>query len=148
MPVAHAFTFFTERFDGIKPREHNMLAVDIAQTILEPWPGGRLVDIGTDGSTCQWGRVLTVDAPHRIIFAWDISPHWQIETDPSYASEVEFTFTDLGTDATRVILEHRHLDHHSDGWQSAREAVAGGSRWPLYFRRFIVLVSGNAEHGR
>ena len=31
-PIERAFAVFTEQFDRIKPREHNMLGVDIAQT--------------------------------------------------------------------------------------------------------------------
>lgn len=36
VPVEHAFKVFTEDFDRIKPREHNMLPVEIAETVLEP----------------------------------------------------------------------------------------------------------------
>src|SRR5262245_21228405 len=32
-PTERAFTLFTERFDRIKPREHNMLGVDIAESV-------------------------------------------------------------------------------------------------------------------
>jgi hypothetical protein len=35
-PIERAFRTFTEDFDRIKPREHNMLAVDIAETVFEP----------------------------------------------------------------------------------------------------------------
>jgi hypothetical protein len=31
VPIERAFSVFTERFDSIKPREHNMLAVEIAE---------------------------------------------------------------------------------------------------------------------
>ena len=41
VPLERAFRVFTERFDHIKPREHNMLPVDIAQSIFEPKVGGR-----------------------------------------------------------------------------------------------------------
>jgi len=30
---------------------------------------------------------------------------------------------------TRVVLTHRHLDRHGDGWQGMRNAVSGG--WDL-----------------
>ena len=35
-PLERAFQVFTREFDRIKPREHNMLAVDIAETVFEP----------------------------------------------------------------------------------------------------------------
>ena len=54
-----AFRAFTEQFDKIKPREHNMLGVDIAESVFEARAGGRVYDRGVDGSECHWGRVLT-----------------------------------------------------------------------------------------
>ena len=48
-PVERAFRVFTERFDRIKPREHNMLAVPIAESVFEPHVGGRVYDRGEDG---------------------------------------------------------------------------------------------------
>ena len=39
-PIERAFAVFTEQFDRIKPREHNMLGVDIAETVFEPRVGG------------------------------------------------------------------------------------------------------------
>jgi hypothetical protein len=53
VPLERAFRVFTERFDQIKPREHNMLGVDIAQSFFEPEVGGRIYDRGVDGSECQ-----------------------------------------------------------------------------------------------
>ena len=61
-----AFRLFTESFDRIKPREHNMLGVDIAESVFEPRAGGRVYDRGVDGSECQWGRVLAYEPPTRI----------------------------------------------------------------------------------
>ena len=41
-PVDRAFRVFTERFDRIKPREHNIMSVDIAESVFEPRAGGRV----------------------------------------------------------------------------------------------------------
>lgn len=49
-PIERAFAVFTEDFDRVKPREHNMLGVDIAKTVFEPRVGGRIYDRGIDGS--------------------------------------------------------------------------------------------------
>jgi uncharacterized protein YndB with AHSA1/START domain len=139
-PVEHAFRVFTEQFDQIKPREHNMLGVDIAESVFEPRAGGRVYDRGVDGSECQWARVLAYEPPERIVFSWDISPQWQIETDLERASEVEVRFVAETPDRTRVELEHRHLDRHGDGWQGLREGVGGDQGWPLYLARFADQV--------
>ena len=49
-PQDRAFSVFVERFDDIKPREHNMLSVDVEETVLEPRVGGDIYDRGADGS--------------------------------------------------------------------------------------------------
>ena len=136
-----AFRIFTEEFDRIKPRDHNMLEVDIAESVLEPREGGRIYDRGVDGSECAWARVLAYEPPARVVFSWDISPQWQIETDLSRASEVEVKFIAETPDRTRVELEHRHLDRHGDGWDGLREAVGGEAGWPVYLGRFADLVT-------
>ncbi|MGA9594652.1 MAG: SRPBCC family protein [Acidimicrobiia bacterium] len=140
VPVPRAYQLFTQEFDRIKPREHNLLDVDIAETVLEPWQGGRLYDRGVDGSICQWGRVLAVDPPHSIVLAWDISPQWQVQTDPARASEVEVQFLAAAEGTTRVVLEHRHLDRHGDGWEGMRQALAADDGWPIYAERYRDIV--------
>jgi uncharacterized protein YndB with AHSA1/START domain len=140
-PIERAFAVFTEDFGRFKPREHNLLAADIAETVFEPRVGGRLFDRGVDGSECQWARVLAYEPPDRVVFSWDISPRWQVETDLERTSEVEVRFVAEGADRTRVELEHRHLDRHLDGWQSVREGVDSGDGWPLYLRRYAELLA-------
>jgi uncharacterized protein YndB with AHSA1/START domain len=76
VPADRAFRVFTERFDAIKPREHNKFGVDIAESVFEAKVGGRIYDRGVDGSECQWGRVIACDPPSRLAFTWDISPRW------------------------------------------------------------------------
>jgi uncharacterized protein YndB with AHSA1/START domain len=140
VPIERAFSVFTEEFDSIKPREHNMLAVEIAETVFEPREGGRIYDRGVDGSECQWARVLAFEPPDRLVFSWDISPQWQIETDPGKTSEVEVRFVSETGERTRVELEHRNLDRHGEGWEGEREGVGGEGGWPLYLQRFAELL--------
>jgi uncharacterized protein YndB with AHSA1/START domain len=138
-PIERAFRVFTEDFGRFKPPEHNLLGVEISNTIFEPRAGGRLYDRGVDGSECQWARVLVYEPPDRVVFSWDISPHWQIESDPRKTSEIEVRFVAETTDRTRVELEHRHLDRHGDGWPAARDAVDSPDGWPLYLQRYAGL---------
>jgi uncharacterized protein YndB with AHSA1/START domain len=142
VPIERAFAVFTDDFDSIKPREHNMLAVDIAETVFEPREGGRIYDRGVDGSECHWASVLVYQPPKRIVFSWNISPQWQVEPDPGKVSEVEVRFVPESPERTRVELEHRNLDRHGAGWESARDGVAGEGGWPLYLRRFADAVKG------
>jgi uncharacterized protein YndB with AHSA1/START domain len=143
-PIDQAFKRFTEDFDRVKPREHNMLQVDIAETVFEPHVGGNVYDRGVDGSECRWARVLAYEPPHRLVFSWDISPHWQIETERDRASEVEVRFIAETPKRTRVQLEHRYLDRHGEGWEGLREGVGGGDGWPLYLRRYAALFEPEA----
>jgi uncharacterized protein YndB with AHSA1/START domain len=139
-PIERAFRVFTEEFDKVKPRDHNLLPVDIAETVLEPRVGGRIYDRGVDGSECQWARVLVYEPPDRVVFSWDINPRWQVETDPEKASEVEVRFVAEAPARTRVELEHRNLRRHGDGWEGERDAVGSEGGWPLYLRRFAELI--------
>jgi uncharacterized protein YndB with AHSA1/START domain len=139
-PVEIAFSVFTEGFDGFKPREHNLLDVDIAETVFETREGGHIYDRGVDGSECRWARVLAFEPPSRVVFSWDISPIWQVETDLDRTSEVEVRFIPETADRTRVELEHRNLDRHGDGWEGMREGVAGDQGWPLYLQRYAEQI--------
>ena len=140
-PIARAFSVFTEEFDRIKPREHNMLGAEIAETVFEPRAGGRIYDRGVDGSECHWARVLAYEAPNRVVFSWDITPQWQIETEHAKTSEVEVRFISETAERTRVELEHRNLDRHGEGWEGARGAVGSEGGWPLYLQRFAELIN-------
>jgi uncharacterized protein YndB with AHSA1/START domain len=142
VPIEKAFKVFTEEFDRIKPREHNMLGVDIAETVFEPRVGGHVFDRGADGSECRWARVLAYEPPDRVVISWDISPQWLIEADRDRTSEVEVRFIAESPDRTRVQLEHRYLDRHGDGWQSLRDGVDGDQGWPLYLQRFAGVIRG------
>src|SRR6516225_5209939 len=91
-PLERAFKVFTEDFGRFKPPEHNLLGVEIAETIFEPRVGGHLYDRGIDGRECRWARILAYEPPHRVVISWDISPSWQIETDLERTSEIEVRF--------------------------------------------------------
>jgi uncharacterized protein YndB with AHSA1/START domain len=141
-PLERAFSVFTEGFGRFKPREHNLLAVEIAETVFEPRVGGHLYDRGVDGSECRWARVLVYEPPYRVVLSWDVSPQWQLETDLEKTSEWEVRFVADAPGRTRVELEHRNLERHGEGWEAEREGVAGEGGWPLYLQRFAEVVKG------
>lgn len=134
-----AFWAFAD-LDRIKPREHNLLAVPIRRTVIEPRAGGDIYDEGVDGSTCRWGRVLAFEPPSRITFSWDIGPDWRIADDLTRTSEVEVTFTPDGPSRASVVLVHRHLSRHGTGWEAARDGLDTGDGWPLYLARYEALT--------
>lgn len=141
-PIARAFSVFTDDLGRFKPPEHNLLSAPIAETVFEPRVGGHIVDRGTDGSECRWARVLVYEPPDRVVFSWDISPRWQVETDPEKTSEVEVRFTAETPGRTRVELEHRHIDRHGEAWEAVRDGVGSDGGWPLYLSRYEGLFTG------
>ncbi|MGH8142474.1 MAG: SRPBCC family protein [Steroidobacteraceae bacterium] len=139
--IERAFEVFTKRFGDFKPAEHNLLAVKIAETVFEPRVGGYLYDRGVDGSECRWARVLAYEPPHRLVLSWNISPDWQIETDPNKASEWEVRFAAETPERTRVEIEHRKLQRHGENWDNVRDGVAGDQGWRLYLQRYSNILA-------
>jgi uncharacterized protein YndB with AHSA1/START domain len=140
-PIERAFSVFTDDFGSFKPPDHNLLDAPIAETVFESHVGGHIYDRGVDGSECRWARVLAYEPPSRVVFSWDISPQWQIETDLDRTSEVEVRFVAETPERTRVELEHRNLDRHGDGWEGVREGVGSDEGWPLYLDRFSERIA-------
>jgi uncharacterized protein YndB with AHSA1/START domain len=138
-PIERAFAVFTERFGDFKPPEHNLLKAPIAETVFEPRVGGHIYDRAVDGSECRWARILAYQPPDRVVFSWDISPQWQIETELENTSEVEVRFIAEAPGRTRVELEHRNIDRHGPGWQAVADGVSHDAGWPLYLARYGAL---------
>jgi uncharacterized protein YndB with AHSA1/START domain len=140
-PVEEAFAAFTKRFGDFKPPEHNLLGSPIVETVFEEKVGGHIIDRGEDGSECRWARILAFDPPNRVVFSWDISPRWQVETELENTSEVEIRFVEEAPGRTRVELEHRHLDRHGPGWPEMGDGVAADDGWPLYLARYAAFFA-------
>lgn len=140
-PIARAFAVFTERFGDFKPPEHNLIGAEIAETVFEPRVGGHIYDRAVDGRECRWARVLAYEPPNRVVFSWDISPQWQIETDQDHTSEVEVRFIAETAGRTRLELEHSHIDRHGPGWQAVSTGVGDDAGWPLYLARYAALIT-------
>jgi uncharacterized protein YndB with AHSA1/START domain len=142
-PISEAFEVFTKRFGDFKPREHNLLQAAIVETVFEPRVGGNIYDRAIDGSECRWARILAFEPPNRVVFSWDISPRWQVETNADLTSEVEVRFFAETPERTRVELEHRNIDRHGPGWESVRDGVGHEAGWPLYLQRYAALFKRN-----
>ena len=126
VPIDEAFRFFTEDVGAWWGADHHIIEAPLSHMVFEPFVGGNLYDVGTDGSECRFSRVLVYDRPHRVVFSWDLTSQWTIETDHARCSEVEVTFTAEGPDATRVVLEHQHLERHGDDLLPQLEGIRTG----------------------
>jgi len=140
-PVDRAFAVFTDDIAGWWPPDHHILQTELASMEFEPRVGGSIIDRGVDGSECRWARVLAYDPPRRVVFSWDISLAWQVESDPGRTSEVEVTFTADGERRTRVELEHRHIERHGDGWEQMHGAVASPNGWDVGMQRYADRIA-------
>jgi uncharacterized protein YndB with AHSA1/START domain len=140
-PVERAFSVFTEGIGTWFPKEYNLLDTEIAERVFEPRVGGHIFDRGLDGNECHWGRVLAYEPPSRVVFSWDISTRWDIESDHERTSEVEVLFAPEDGGRTRVELEHRNLDRHGEGWEQLRDSIAGDGGWPGCLAAFSERVA-------
>ncbi|MBV8431428.1 MAG: SRPBCC family protein [Solirubrobacterales bacterium] len=134
-PVERAFEVFTQDMASWWSPDHHILEGELAEMVFEPHVGGYIYDRNVEGAECRWARVLDYQPPTRVVFSWDINTSWQLETDPARTSEVEVRFTPVGTDRTRVELEHRHLDRHGDGWPNMSAGVASPGGWRAGLQR-------------
>ena len=123
LPPDQAFRLFFDDMASWWNPDHHLIEAELAEMVVEPRVGGHIYDRGTDGSECRWATVLAYEPPHRVVFSWNITTDWKLETDQAKTSEVEVRFTPAGEGRTRVELEHRNLDRHGSGWEGMRDAV-------------------------
>jgi uncharacterized protein YndB with AHSA1/START domain len=107
--------------------------------IVEPHVGGRWYERGDDGSTCQWGSVLTWEPPSRLVLSWDITADWQY--DPALKTEIEIRFIAEGKSATRVELEHRRLDRYGARRDEMRRVFDTEGDWGRLLQGFAQVAA-------
>ncbi len=130
-PIERAFSVFTQGMGTWWPVTHHILEGELAEMVFEPHVGGNIYDRASDGRECRWARVLAYEPPHRLVFSWDITSDFQLESDPDKTSEVEVTFSADGPQRTIVVLEHSKLDAHGHGWERHRDAVGSANGWQV-----------------
>lgn len=139
-PIEKAFEVFTGSIDAWWPHEFHIGAAEVAQVVLEPLVGGRWYERGVDGTECDWGRVLTWEPPHRVVFTWQIDGSWRFDPDPERASEIEARFAADGPGQTTVTIAHRHFERLAGG-QAVNDAINGGGGWQLLLEAFATVVA-------
>ena len=126
-PIERAFEVFTQGIGTWWPSTHSIGSSALKTAVIEPRVGGRWYEVGEDGIECPWGDVLAWEEPTRLVLAWRIGLDWRFE--PNLLTEVEVKFTSLGSDATRVELEHRLLENMRDQAEAARETFDSPGGW-------------------
>ena len=141
-PAARAFTVFTERDRHlVKPREHNLLEAPTSPR----WCSSRasaatIYDRGTDGSECRWARVLAYEPPDRVVFSWDINPHWQIETDPEQPARSRCASSPRRPTAPASSSSTATSTATATAGRRCATPSASPDGWALYLERYADLV--------
>ena len=135
---AIAFEVFTARLAAWWPMpSHHIGQAECVDVVVEPRVGGRWFERGSDGSECDWGRVLAWEPPGRVVLAWQLGANWAF--DPSLLTEVEVRFVAVDDRQTRVELEHRGLDAYGDAMEQMRDNFDSG--WPGILSGFAAAAA-------
>jgi len=132
-PLERAFRVFTENMGVWWPKDHHIGAAPLKDCVIEPKVNGRWYELGEDGATCEWGKVLAWDPPRRLVLAWQLGPDFKY--DPALVTEVEVTFTHLGPKSTRVDFEHRNLERFGEAAERLRGQM--GTGWGQILESFM-----------
>jgi uncharacterized protein YndB with AHSA1/START domain len=134
-----AFQVFTEGMSRWWIKSHSINKSPIKEIVIEPRVGGRWYERGDDGTTCEWGRVLSWEPPARLVLTWEITADWK--HDPELKTEVEVRFVAEGNNVTRVELEHRRLDLYGARCDEMRGIFDSEMGWKGLLDAFAVRAS-------
>jgi uncharacterized protein YndB with AHSA1/START domain len=139
-PLAVAWRVFTEEMGTWWPlTTHKIGTARAVDAVIEPRVGGRWYERGDDGSTCDWGRVLSWEPPTRLVLSWEITADWK--HDPDLKTEVEVRFVAEGKNSTRVDLEHRRLDLYGARRDEMRGIFDSKTGWKGLLEGFAARAS-------
>ena len=138
-PPETAFEVFTAAMGSWWNPDHSIADAPQEDVVIEPVVGGRWYERATDGSQCDWGRVLVWEPPHRLILAWQLSADFTFDAD--IRTELEIRFEAVGPDETRVDLEHRGLDGYGDRAEMLRQSFDSPGGWAGLLERFADRIT-------
>lgn len=134
-----AFDVFTKQMTVWWPlATHHIGKVDAVAAVVEPFAGGRWFERGSDGSECDWGRVLAWDPPKRLLLGWELTADWT--HDASQHTEVEVVFTPENG-GTRVTLEHRLLERFGARMGEVRAQIDAPGGWSGMLAAFAAAAA-------
>lgn len=134
-PPEVAWRVFTEQMGTWWPLDiYKIGKAKAMDAVIEPRVGGRWYELGDDGSTCDWGRVLVWEPHSRLLLSWDISADFQY--DPNLKTELDLRFIPEGKSGTRVELEHRHLDRYGAHRDEMRRIYDTEGDWGRLLQSF------------
>ena len=114
VPIARAFSVFTEGIGTWWPPDHTVTGDRDLAIVLESGVGGRIYERTAGGAEHDWGVVTLWDPPKRLAYLWHLG------RDRSAATDVDIRFVARGPGDTRVEIEHRgweRLGTDADAWR-------------------------------
>jgi uncharacterized protein YndB with AHSA1/START domain len=140
-PPTTAWRVFTEMMGTWWPLAiYKIGKAKAVDAVIEPHVGGLWYERGEDGSTCNWGSVLSWEPPSRLVLSWDITADWQY--DPNLKTEIEVRFIADGATGTRVVLEHRRLDRYGARRDEMRAIFDTEGDWGRLLEAFARVAEG------
>jgi uncharacterized protein YndB with AHSA1/START domain len=138
-----AFELFVDEFADWWPlSSHHIGERQAAEVVIEPREGGRWFERDQSGTECEWGSVLAVERPRRIVLAWQLSPNYEFDPDRARATEVEVSFEAQGEASTRVTVEHRGFEVHGEAAGAMRDSVGGEGGWATLLELYAESARG------
>lgn len=139
---AAAFELFVARIGDWWIKSHSLTTSGQRAVTIERHPGGRWYETGHEGEERDWGHVIEIDPPRRILLAWQLDATWTF--DPTLITEVEVIFTALVTGGTSVTLEHRKLEAFGDKAAETAASLGSDTGWAGLLVAYAALASGEA----
>ena len=140
VPIEKAFRVFVEKMGQWWPATHHIATEPFNEIVVEQKEGGRWYERDSNGSECEWGRVLLWEPPRRVVLSWHLQPDWKFDADPERASEVALLFVAESAAATRLELEHRYIERHGVGYEKLFAGVDSPGGWTMVLGNFADAV--------
>ncbi len=135
-----AFNLFVKETTSWWPLDKNSVSAmsgEVAQSVMiEPKMGGKITEIGHDGTEYLWGSVTEYD-PHALL-----QLAWHIGLPADNASMVKVSFEAISAERTRVELTHSNWEVFGD---KAADMHAGYSKgWVGVFEEAFASICNKA----
>jgi uncharacterized protein YndB with AHSA1/START domain len=130
-----AFEKFVYQFSNWWPKEYTWSGQKLKSINIMGEVNAKCYEIGPYDFRYDWGRILEIKSPHRIVFTWQISPARIPEPDPDKASEIEIN---LIADNNSTILQfvHRNFSKHGVGWEKYLESLKSEQGWTYILKKY------------
>ena len=134
----HAFEIWTSEIGTWWPPDHTVSG-RAEEIVLEYGVGGRIYERTSDGVEHDWGRITGWEPPRQLVYLWHLG------RDPEDATEVEITFHDKGSDATRIEIEHRGWERLGSTADTMRNQNRAG--WDAVIPHFLAALTSHTDEG-